>query len=234
MMKKTKMSLLLLALGIVTTQAYQNCAPMQMNDFSSTSVEAEGHDMGSGSGSHPVDTTEKPRPSQKQLVVNKTVVAGTFREIFTSTKYPITNLEGLIDKWVLYKGAQFGGACNYYTSYSGRDCSGSTANTNLNHFTESNTVRESFHVQLCENVLGVDAGVHAALEKIGLTSASAINTQTLSAAYGLFYRAHPPTELEIATLLDLNTALTAKSASPIDKWRAALSQICESPAWQLF
>ena len=89
-------------------------------------------------------------------------------------------------------------------------------------------------MQLCENLLGLDNGVHAALEKIGLTSASAINAQNLSAAYGLFYRAHPPTDLEIATLLDLNTALAAKNASAVDKWRAALPQICESPAWQLF
>ncbi|WII72904.1 hypothetical protein QJS83_03340 [Bdellovibrio sp. 22V] len=230
--------IVLLMWGTVMTQLYQNCAPLNMQGFEMASSEVvipQGHDEGSGMGSHPVDNTNtKIAPTRKQLVANRTYVAGIFREVFTSTKYPISNLEALIDKWIEFKGAQYGGACNLYSSYSSRDCSGSLANTNIGHYTEDNTVRESFRIQMCENVLGADAGVNAALEKVGLTTASAISTANVAAAYGLFYRNDPPEELVVNSLLDLNQTLAAKKVSAMDRWRAILSQVCESPAWQLF
>lgn len=231
-LKKSKMSLLLLCVGIVTTQFYQNCAPMQMNEFASLSV-TEGHDMGSGSGAHPIDE-QKVLPSQKQLVVNKEVVAALMRDIFTSKEYPVTNLERLIWTWVYYKGAQYGGSCNYYLSHSGRDCDGSSGNTNTSYHVESNTIRESFHIQICENILGLDNGVHAALQKVSLVSTSPVNSANVTNVYGLFYRGTSITTAELGTLLDLDKTLAEQKAAPLERWRAILSQVCESPGWQLF
>lgn len=227
--------LILVAWGGFMTQLYQNCAPMQQFDVTEMASQElpPGHDTGSAGGDHPVENKTE-LPTRKLHVVPKSYVAALFREVFTSTKYPISTLEALIDKWVVYKGAQFGGSCNTYTSFSQRDCNGSAANVNLDSFVESNTVRESFRIQLCENIIGLDAGLNAGLEKAGLTTASAVNATTVTAVYGLFYRNAPPEELAVNTLLDLNSQLVASNVSAKERWRAILGQVCESPAWQLF
>lgn len=236
-MKNMKKSLslgILFIMGAVTTQLYQNCAPFEMEGFTVMSSEMEEHaETESGTSGHPTTEKSTTLPTRKQLVVPRTYVAGIFREVFTSTAFPIASLETLIDKWIMYKGAQFGGACNFYSSYSARDCAGSNSNANIGHYTDDNTVRESFRIQMCENVLGIDAGVNAALANASLTSASAVTTASLTAAYGLFYRSNPPESMVIATLVDLNNSLTTEKVTAINKWRALLSQICESPGWQM-
>lgn len=223
---------LLLTGGLVLTQTYQNCAPLPVEGFTVMASEAP-HEMETGTGNHPPADQEADLPTRKQLVVPRTYVASLFREVFTSAKYPVSSLETLIDRWVMYKGAQFGGACNFYSTYSAVDCSGSASNSNNPSYLEDNTVRESFRIQMCENILGLDAGVNAALDKLGLTNASLINAASLTAAYGLFYRNNPPEAEVLATLLDLNKSLTEENATALNKWRAILTQICESPGWQL-
>ncbi|MBO9666286.1 MAG: hypothetical protein J7501_05685 [Bdellovibrio sp.] len=236
MMKKYFSRFVLIGWGLAMTQFYQNCAPTSGFDTFETELSSTAMgdtDAVDSVGAHPLD--EKSTVSvRKQHVVSKEYVAGIFREVFTSTKYPISNLDALIDKWVLFKSAQFGGSCNFYSVYSTKDCNGSTANANLPYFTEDNTVRESFRIQLCQNVLGVDAGVNGALEKVGLTIASPVNATNLTLAYGLFYRHGPPETLVLNSLLDLDSTLTAGKADLKERWRAALLQVCESPNWQLF
>jgi hypothetical protein len=228
----------LLTLGFGITQFYQNCAPFNLDNIdmsSKSNILTDGHTMGNGSGEHPpTEEVLKSLPQKKQMVVNKVYIASIFREIFTSTKFPISTLENTLDKWVNFKGAQWGGSCNYYSSYSSKDCGGSASNVNLPHFADDNTVRESFRIQLCDNILGLDAGVNAALEKVDLTNASAINAANISLAYSLFYRNDPASEPAQQTLLDLNKTLEEAKYSNTNRWRAILSQICESPSWQIF
>lgn len=235
-MTKKRVSIgILLFWGFAMTQMYQNCAPVigesGFDVMASTSVD----DMNSvdSTGAHPLDESSKVSV-RKQHVVSKDYVADLFREVFTSTKYPITNLDSLIDKWILYKGPQYGGSCNFYSDYSTKDCNGSTANANLPYFTEDNTVRESFRIQMCLNTLGVDNGLSGALEKIGATVTTPINQSYLTGAWGLFYRNDPPDTLSMNSLLDLNNTLTAGNVTLKERWRAILTQICESPGWQLF
>ena len=218
--------------GFVLTQAYQNCAPLQTEGFVTMASESP-HGDSDGTANHPVADQQKELPSRKQLVVPRTYAASLFRQVFTSTKYPVTNLEAQIDKWIMYKGAQFGGACNFYSSYSSRDCNGSAANANNASYTDDNTVRESFRIQMCENILGQNAAVSAALEKVSLTTDSAVNAVNLSAAYSLFYRSAPAEPLVVSSLVDMNKSLTEKSETALNKWRAILLTVCESPGWQL-
>lgn len=224
----------LMTAGLIVTQAYQNCAPFPMEGFTVMNSELQGHDTEGSMSNHPVTDKNLTIPTRKQIVVSKDYVASIFKEVFTSSKYAISgNLDTMIDKWVFYKGAQYGGACNYYSSYGIKDCNGSLPNVNLAQYTDDNTVRESFRLQLCDHLLGQDNGVHAALENIGLTTTSAINAANITAAYGLFYRNNPPETVVVNTLLDLNKTLTMANESAINKWRAILSQVCESPSWQL-
>jgi len=226
--------ILLLGWGMIMTQLYQNCAPIQSEGFVILSSVADDHaETEIGTGGHPTGEKSTNLPTRKQMVVPRTFVAGLVREVFTSTKFPIGNLENLIDKWVLFKGAQYGGSCNFYSSYSTRDCGGSNSNANIGHYTEDNTVRESYRIQLCENILGQNNGVNAALDKAGLTIASPVNSTNAAAVYGLFYRDNPADSNVVNTLLDLNKSLVEQKASALNIWRATLSQICESPGWQL-
>lgn len=227
--KRTSLFVLLIV-GVCLTQFYQNCAPLTPG----FTVMASSSDtpLGSLGDPHPQVDHQTDLPARRQLVVPRTYVAQLFREVFTSTTYPVASLENLIDKWVMYKGGQFGGACNIYSSYSSRDCAGTVANTNIPAYTDDNTMRESFRVQLCENILGQDNGVKSALEKISLTTASPISATTVTAAYGLFYRNDPPADGVVGALLDLSQSL-APNTTAVNKWRLVLDQICESPDWQL-
>ncbi|HWU44508.1 MAG TPA: hypothetical protein VN132_13750, partial [Bdellovibrio sp.] len=195
------------------------------NNSSLTNVDAP--------GVHP-GTSANPIASQKVHIVPSSYIAEIFHEVFTSSTYPVSNLDTLIDKWVNTKTPQYGGSCDMYSSFSTKDCNGSISNTDLPYFADGNTVRESFQIQMCENILGIDAGVSAALEKIQLTVASPIDQNSLTQAYGLFYRADPPSIDFISTLLDLDKNLSTANESLKERWRAALAQICESPGWQLF
>jgi hypothetical protein len=228
--------ILLLGWGMIMTQLYQNCSPLQTEGFTVLSSESgsQSHvDTDTGTGGHPTGEKSTTLPTRKQMVVPRTFVAGLAREVFTSTKYPIINLEDLIDKWVLFKGAQYGGSCNFYSSYSTKDCASSNSNANTPHYTDDNTVRESYRIQLCENILGQNNGVYAALEKAGLIDAAPVNSANVAAVYGLFYRGNPADPNVVNTLLDLNKSLVEQDATALNIWRAILSQICESPGWQL-
>lgn len=235
-MIKHRFSLLVFVIGsFILTQLYQNCAPLPMGEMSSSSSkDPAGHDTGTGNGFHPIDESQKTLPTQQHLVANKNYVAAIFKDVFgSSTTYPIPDLDAYIEKWVTFKGMQFGGSCNYYSTYSGKDCAGSSSNANISHYTPDNTVRESFRLQVCQNLLGDVVGLNAALERAGLNSNSPINSSTLTAVYGLFYRNDPPSNEVLATLLDLDKSLADSKAVLRERWRAILSQVCESPGWQL-
>lgn len=235
MLKSQKTKIFTLAItGLVLTQMYQNCGQMGMGGFETLDMASMNLSMGmegSTDQSHPAQK-EVLLPTQKTLVVNREYVADLMREIFTSSATPVPNLEALINQWIINRGAQYGLGCNPYGSYSGRDCGGDISNSNLPITTDDNTVRESFRVQFCENVLGMDQGVNAILEKL-TNRATAPTTDTIRQVYALFYRGDEASELIVNSLLDLDRALLAKNETPLERWRALALQVCESPGWQL-
>ncbi len=54
----------------------------------------------------------------KFMVIRDYVVA-IFMDVFGNSAGTPANYPQTIEKWVTFKGAQFGGGCNYYGSYSG-------------------------------------------------------------------------------------------------------------------
>lgn len=217
-------------LGLVLTQLYQNCAPMagfETLDSASTTSPS----MGLGDLTHPPEKTV-PLPSQRVQVVNRTYVATLIREVFTSATTPVPNLEGLINQWVFFKGGQYGQGCDPYSSYSGYDCGGSIVNSNLPYQSEDNTVRQSFNVQICENILGMDQAVNAVLQKITNPSA-APTAATVGQIYEMFYRGDDASSDVINSLLTMDYSLAQNGETPTNRWRAVILQVCESPGWQL-
>jgi hypothetical protein len=219
-------------LGVVLTQFYQNCG--QLGEFQTLDMSSMELSSGTLNGTdltHP-SGKEVVLPTQKTLASNRMYVASLMREIFTSTATPVPNLEGLLNQWIYFRGGPYGLACNPYSSYTGSDCGGDISNSNLPYTTDDNTVRESFRLQFCENVLGYDAGVTALLEKVPRRGA-APNAESLRGIYELFYRGDGAPESVINSLLELDRSLAAKAEPPMERWRVAALQICESPGWQL-
>ncbi|WII73697.1 hypothetical protein QJS83_07390 [Bdellovibrio sp. 22V] len=232
-MNKASIKFFTLALiGLTLTQAYQNCG--QMGGFQTLDSSSMNLQLGSAGGTdltHPGQKEVTP-PTQKVQVVNREYVASLMREIFTTSAGPVPNLEGLLNQWIITRGAQYGLACNPYSSYTGRDCGGDIANANLAYETDDNTVRESFRIQFCENVLGMDEGVNAILEKIA-NRPVAPNISAIKQVYGLFYRGDEAPQLVIDSLMDLDRTLVKQNETTLERWRALALQVCESPGWQL-
>jgi hypothetical protein len=144
----------------------------------------------------------------------------------------VPNLEVLLNQWILNRGGQYGQGCDPYGSYSGRDCGGSITNANLAFQTEDNTLRESYRVQFCENILGMDQGVNAVLEKVANRSV-APTPVAVKQIYEFFYRGDDASDAIVASLMALDTTLAQKGESVMDRWRGVILQVCESSGWQL-
>jgi hypothetical protein len=218
---------ILLVIGAASTQLFQNCG--QLSTFEADS--AGDLSLGSLSGLNHPSTVELAAPVQKIVTVNRNAVAALIRDIFTSTVTPVPNLEGLIQQWIGRRSSQFGGACNIYDSNSGTDC-GDSSNANLAINQDDNTLRESFHVQFCENILAYDQGVSAVLEKITHPAATPDAT-AIGQVYQLFYRAEYPDPLVTSSLIDLDHSLATQGETPINRWRAVILQVCSSTGWEL-
>lgn len=229
-MKLKKMGpFFIFSLGLLLLQVYQNCSQTGFRLTDPTGA----LDMSSEillDTSHPAAASAN-LPTQKILVANKTYVAALMRDIFSRTAND-TDLENLIHQWVVSRPAQFGGSCNIYDSYSQRDCGGDVSNVNLPQQTDHNTVRESFQIQFCENILGTDDYVNAVISKIEKT-ATAPDASGIAQIYALFYRGQDADQATIDTLIDLDHSLAQKQEPIIDRWRAVILQVCESPGWQL-
>ena len=229
MIKNNKKIIFSVLAFVVTTQLYQNCG--QLTGLAL--LDAGQLELGSQGGTdllHP-GSEKAVAPSQKLLVYNRTYVATLLREVFTGSN-PVPNLEALLNQWILNRGGQFGQGCDPYGSYSGRDCGSSITNANLAFQTEDNTLRESYRVQFCENVLGMDQAVNAVLEKIVGRSVAPTPT-AVKQIYGFFYRGDEATDAIAASLMALDTTLAQKGESVMDRWRGVILQVCESSGWQL-
>ncbi|MNK99677.1 hypothetical protein D3C87_1200860 [compost metagenome] len=214
---------------VVTTQFYQNCG--QLTGFTVLDAgELELGSQGETDLTHP-GSEKAVAPSQKLLVYNRTYVASLLREVFTGSN-PVPNLEPLLNQWILSRGGQFGQGCDPYGTYSGRDCGSSITNANLAFQTEDNTLRESYRVQFCENVLGMDQAVNAVLEKVANRSV-APTAGAVKQIYGFFYRGDEASDAIAASLMALDTTLAQKGESVMDRWRGVILQVCESSGWQL-
>jgi hypothetical protein len=235
MTQHPKLSLLQISILTGVLVLFQNCSQVSQFDGSKAlgtqSLSMASTETGTDT-SHP--DAEKVQPTSRHIqIVNKTYVGSIIMEVFTSTTFVVPNLVATVDQWVTNRGTQFGSPCDPYSSYSGKDCGGSITNSQTPANVDDNTLREAFHIQLCENVLGVDQAVGAALQKISAVSTTAPTLATVRAAYGLFYRADGPTNDTVSTLMAMDASLAANNEPMLERWRGILLQICESPGWEL-
>lgn len=177
---------------------------------------------------------------KRPLFAEKEYVADLIRDVFVLDNLQNESaIESILDTWVNTKGNYFGAGCNIYDTYSNRACgtvalnqAGSAQTTKQSEQLSATVVRESFKIAVCERVLGDDVGLQAALEKIP-GSEEDINSNTVRAAYDLFYRGLPSSQQTIAQLLLTNEELIQANIPAHERWRMLLLLICESPGWQV-
>ena len=229
-MKKNKIFTLIIFSSLaISIQLFQNCS--RVGSVYLSSLQGGSQSLASLEIGHP-GAEPLALPKQRILVGNKVFVSTLLRNIFSRTAED-DYLEAIINQWIMYRPAQFGGACSTYDSYSQRDCGGDVSNVNLAPVTDDNTIRESFRLQFCRNTLGKDEFVLSALNKVGLTADQTPNSKSVVLAYSLFYQDQEANSLVIDSLLDLDRTLLQTNEPLIDRWRAQLLTLCESPGWQL-
>lgn len=229
-MKKNKIITFIIFLGLgILIQLFQNCG--RVGSVYLSSLQGGSMSLASLEINHP-GPDKLTLPKQRILVGNKVYVSTLMRNIFSRTAED-DYLEAIINQWIMNRPAQFGGSCSTYDSYSQRDCGGDVSNVNLAPATDDNTLRESFRLQFCRNTLGKDDFVSSALSKVSLTTDQAPNSESLLLAYSLFYQDQEANPMVIDSLLDLDRTLMQNSEPLIDRWRAQLLMLCESPGWQL-
>lgn len=157
------------------------------------------------------------------------------KDIFSDANgVQINELEGIVDRWVLVRSGQFGLGCDTTSSYTGQDCPSQVDSSNLQVYTDDNTIRESYIIQLCQSVLSVDSAVNVVKQKVS-NGAAYPNRDAIIKLYNLFYRANMnPNDNIINTLIDFDRALAENHEDEMNRWRGVILQVCETPGWQMF
>lgn len=222
--------ILFLAFVISGTIIFQNCSQFSKESPSTSSYSSDetpviGH----------LDNQISQLPSQQMRLVNRRYVTELFRDIFTASNgETATNLEGYLFAWATKRGAQLGGGCDVVGSTTGIDCNNDISNANQPSHADPNTIRESFKIQLCEELLGQDVGLKIVLNKLGVTDTTnnSFTTEKFKLAYELFYRTDEMPSYYSETLKGFAFDLQQNQETTANIWRGILLLICETPEWQ--
>lgn len=222
--------ILLLTVSIVATLTFQNCSQFSesqesLSSFFSEEIPIESHFASVGAA----------MPQQQMRIVNRRYVAELFRDIFTAEDgMTADNMDGLIFHWALKRGTQMGGNCDLLGSTTGADCNGDFGNANQNSYADPNTVRESFKIQLCEELIGQDKGLSILLSKIGYVAndSDPFSKEKMKKAYELFYRTDEIPSEYVETFKGFVYELQQNSETNENIWRGLFILICEAPDWQ--
>ncbi len=176
-------------------------------------------------------------PPTKQIrITNRRYMVGLFSNIFTAPDGTMApQLEATIYQWMERRGAQLGGGCDLNDSLTLQDCNEDPSAGNLPAYGDPNAVRESFKIQMCEELLGSQDGLRIALGNMSydITQLPEVNFESLKSAYELFYRTNEAPSYFLQTLSQLNVDLNSKGETPLNIWRGILLVVCESPEWEL-
>ncbi len=228
-----------IALSIVVVVSpvllFQNCSqfanPQDDRSKSSSSLSS----ASIPDANHVPEETLAP-PTKQIRIANRRFMVELFSDIFTApdgTKAP--QLEANIYQWMERRGAQLGGGCDLNDSLTLQDCNDDPSAGNLPANGDPNAVRESFKIQMCEEVLGSQDGLRIALGNMSydVTQLPEVNFESLKSAYELFYRTNEAPPYFLQTLSQLTVDLNAKGETPLNIWRGILLVVCESPEWEL-
>ncbi len=231
--KMSKYIFHVIGLLFVLVLYFQNCSnesnPLVLQaEFSSLSVALPPLPI-----DHPPEKTDH-QTTVKFQQANRDYVAALMRDVFTADDDSTpAEFENHLERWIVFRGNQFGLGCDVYSSYTGQDCFWQVEASNLPVQMDDNPIRQSYIVQFCQSVLATDTAVQIVKKKIS-PEGNYPNRESIIKIFNLFYRANNPNENVINSLLDFDRALAENNEDQTNRWRGMILQVCESPGWQLF
>lgn len=226
------LSMVFIVAGMVV--GYNNCA--RLGGFESS----ESMDI---SITHPGDTIAPLSATTVQHHLSeKEYTSELMRSIFIGSQLNRDMVDLWMDRWVETQGHFWGGGCNVYDTHSTRACGPSFYAPNFpgqgtpelarqSGQVPASVIRESYRIQTCEGLIGTEAGLNSALEKI---ERGAVPTaESIAQIYNLFYRGDDIPQSVLQVLLDMDRSLALRAATEVERWRMQLLVICESPGWQV-
>ncbi|WP_413557712.1 hypothetical protein [Bdellovibrio sp. HCB209] len=213
-----------LTIGLVMTQAFQNCAqPFELASLSGDSNASMGAE-------HPGNAVATPS-IQSPVLVNRVYINSLFNDVFltsTSAAAEKTTLTNILNTWIYLKTSAFGYPCDPKSGVN--DCGG-TIVAPMN--TGTNTLRAAFKSQACQSVLSQDVFVNNFVSKVSVVGAAPTAT-SLENAFGMFYRGDDADPGLIQGLMASDRAMYEQNPqiSARDRWRYLILAICESTGWE--
>ncbi len=224
MNKRLTLTVAGLTIGLVLTQAFQNCAkPFELASMSGDSEFSMGSE-------HPGNAVAAAS-TQSPLLVNRVYMTGLFNDIFltsASTAAEKTALQNITNQWFTNKTSAFGYPCDIKTGVN--DCNG-TILAPMN--TGTNTLRAAFKSQACQSVLSQDVFVNNFTSKVSVVG-SAPTATSIELAFGMFYRGDDADPGLVQGLVASDRMMYEKNPqiSGKDRWRYLILAICESSGWE--
>lgn len=224
MNKRLSLTVAGLTIGLLLTQAFQNCAqPFELASLSGDT----GFSMGS---EHPGNTVAAPSV-QSPLLVNRVYINSLFNDVFLTAASPAaerTSLQTVLNNWIYLKTSAFGYPCDPKSGVN--DCNG-TIVAPMN--TGTNTLRAAFKSQACQTVLSQDVFVNNFVSKVSVVGAAPTAT-SIENAFGMFYRGDDADPALIQGLVGSDRAMLAQNPqiAAKDRWRYLILAICESTGWE--
>lgn len=224
MNKRITLTVAGLTIGLILTQAFQNCA--QPFELSSMSGDLD-YSMGS---EHPGNAVAAAS-TQSPLLVNRVYMTNLFNDVFltsSSTAAEKTALTNITNQWFTNKTSAFGYPCDIKTGVN--DCNG-TILAPMN--TGTNTLRAAFKSQACQSALSNNTFVNNFVSKVSVVG-SAPTATSIELAFGMFYRGDDADPGLIQGLVASDRMMYEKNPSiaGVDRWRYLILAICESSGWE--
>jgi hypothetical protein len=232
-MKKNRNYVILIT-GAVISLFFANCGvPLAPQAFEALS---QSPSAGNTDPNHPDEKTESSQ-QRSAIVANKNYVAALLKEVTDSngTAAYYAKRDKILNEWVLEMSSVWGGSCDIMSNHSARDCEGSASNATLASYKDSNLIRESVRVRVCEELFGDDEILAALLYQLTISAPAPAPTFTsVVALVQLFYRGELPSEEFYQTLLEVDAELAATNTTSLNRWRMLTQLVCESTEWQSF
>jgi hypothetical protein len=186
----------------------------------------------------PADLVESMRTGP---LVHREYIQKVLSEVFMSATYNAT-ADNLIYGFAgkpnqLARPSVFGLSCDLYSSAGYLDCGGDFASgATVPLMVEPSAVRQISKLKLCEQIVSLTDAPKAAAEKINELTAGNLNeisTTNLPKIFSLFFRNRDISPAELSAYSTFNTTLKNNSVSVTDRWRSILTELCESPEWEV-
>lgn len=194
-------------------------------------LEPDGTPNGPTDGSN-TSTSGTVSASRKYTASNGNYILDVLKEIYVIDLAAMKNTKSKYYKSLIMDKITFGGACNFYSTQSGKDCGGQESTGMSNAIDGEFSVVKAINKRvICEGT--TPDGVSVAAERFSLNTDAAVTDTDIKKVHGLFYRSREIKTEELQAVSQFIQKVKAKGAPPKDQWEFVFLLFCEQPGWEI-